>query len=53
MGTIARLWAKLLGPGGRFYGKFANVIFAMPSDMLFHKFSSSFNAAITRSPASG
>lgn len=51
MSTIARIWAKLLGPGGRFYGKFANVIFAIPSDMPFHEFSSSFNAAIARSSA--
>ncbi|KAG9012958.1 hypothetical protein FRB90_006394 [Tulasnella sp. 427] len=48
MTTIAKIWAKLLGPGGRFYGKFANVIFAIPSDMPFHEFSSAFNAAIVQ-----
>ncbi|KAG8955314.1 hypothetical protein FRC04_008665 [Tulasnella sp. 424] len=48
MSTVARIWARLLGPGGRFYGKFVNVIFAIPSDMPFHEFSSSFNDAIAR-----
>lgn len=42
MGSVARIWARLLGPGGRFQGKFANVVFAIPKQDPFNEFCIAF-----------
>lgn len=42
MSSVARIWARLLGPGGRFQGKFTNVVFAIPRQDPFNEFCVAF-----------
>ncbi|KAG9012957.1 hypothetical protein FRB90_006393 [Tulasnella sp. 427] len=42
MRSVAKIWARLLGPGGRFQGKFTNVVFAIPRQDPFNEFCAAF-----------
>lgn len=46
MSSVARIWARLLGPGGRFQGKFSNVVFAIPRQEPFNEFCLAFRSEL-------
>lgn len=51
MTSVARIWARLLGPGGRFQGKFTNVVFAIPKQEPFNEFCIAFRDELQRRAA--
>ncbi|KAG8906201.1 hypothetical protein FRB99_007417 [Tulasnella sp. 403] len=48
MATVAGIWAQLVGPGGRFQGKFTTIVFAILGDLPYKDFCKAFQEELHR-----